>query len=666
MTSQPHLIRTRFIGFLSVVGWSATTKRPYARRISGNNPRILQSRTDAAKACSRQRDRIQAGLRSRAISAALPYSACFQMHGPARCGLERARMKIASFNINNIKRRLPNLLAWLRRGQARRRLPAGAQGDRCASFPPMRCERAGYECGLARAEDLERRRHPRARRDADPDPQRAAGRRGRHAEPLHRGGGQRRAHRLALCAERQPAAGPEIRLQARLARSPRRACRRALRRRRAGRAGRRLQRGADRAATSIRPSPGTTTRCCSRRAARPFGACSRRAGSTRSARCIRTSRCTRSGITCGTAGSATPGLRLDHLLLSADLAARLVELPASTATCAARTTPATMRRSGSSCAMPRAVARRAARQITARRPRRRRRARRAPPSERRTRRPLLVIDGDSFAHRSYHALPKTILRRGKQGRRRHRRLRQLPAAALRDRAAARRAGRLGHARRADLSARAVSRLSERARVRRRAASSSSTRCRSSSPPAASPMPRRRATRPTISSPPRSPPRSGAAAPRWSRAATATRSSSPPTRPRSSIRCAPARWRASARRRCASAMASSPRRCRISSRCAAIPSDKLPGAAGVGPQGRRRSAAPLRLARSRARGRPLCRRRRRSCGSIARSPPWTAAAPLPPLADQAPTWAKASALAREWELNRLADRLAEMGARAGRK
>jgi hypothetical protein len=32
----------------------------------------------------------------------------------------------------------------------------------------------------------------------------------------------------------------------------------------------------------------------------------------------------------------------------------------------------------------------------------------APPD----RRPLLLIDGDSFAHRSYHALPKTILRRG--------------------------------------------------------------------------------------------------------------------------------------------------------------------------------------------------------------------------------------------------------------
>jgi DNA polymerase I len=29
-------------------------------------------------------------------------------------------------------------------------------------------------------------------------------------------------------------------------------------------------------------------------------------------------------------------------------------------------------------------------------------------------RPLLAIDGDSFAHRAYHALPKTILRKGKR------------------------------------------------------------------------------------------------------------------------------------------------------------------------------------------------------------------------------------------------------------
>lgn len=31
------------------------------------------------------------------------------------------------------------------------------------------------------------------------------------------------------------------------------------------------------------------------------------------------------------------------------------------------------------------------------------------------RRPLLIIDGDSFAHRAYHALPKTIRRRGNKG-----------------------------------------------------------------------------------------------------------------------------------------------------------------------------------------------------------------------------------------------------------
>jgi DNA polymerase-1 len=37
-----------------------------------------------------------------------------------------------------------------------------------------------------------------------------------------------------------------------------------------------------------------------------------------------------------------------------------------------------------------------------------RQKRRAPPE----RRPLLVIDGDSFAHRAYHALPKNILRDG--------------------------------------------------------------------------------------------------------------------------------------------------------------------------------------------------------------------------------------------------------------
>jgi DNA polymerase-1 len=38
--------------------------------------------------------------------------------------------------------------------------------------------------------------------------------------------------------------------------------------------------------------------------------------------------------------------------------------------------------------------------------------RQAQSAVRKTRRPLLVIDGDSFAHRAYHALPKNILRDG--------------------------------------------------------------------------------------------------------------------------------------------------------------------------------------------------------------------------------------------------------------
>ena len=40
----------------------------------------------------------------------------------------------------------------------------------------------------------------------------------------------------------------------------------------------------------------------------------------------------------------------------------------------------------------------------------------------------------------------------------------------------------------------------------------------------------------------------------------------------------------------------------------------------------------------------------------------AKAPLPPLKDQRPSWAKASALARDWQLNALADRLAKLAER----
>jgi DNA polymerase I len=87
-----------------------------------------------------------------------------------------------------------------------------------------------------------------------------------------------------------------------------------------------------------------------------------------------------------------------------------------------------------------------------------------------------------------------------------------------------------------------------------------------------------------------------------------------------------------------------------------PSDRLPGARGVGAVGagdvlRRYGTLENVLAAGRfatqAEELRLYRR-------IATMDP---TAPLPPLRNQAPSWDKASALARDWELNALADRLA---------
>jgi DNA polymerase I len=89
-----------------------------------------------------------------------------------------------------------------------------------------------------------------------------------------------------------------------------------------------------------------------------------------------------------------------------------------------------------------------------------------------------------------------------------------------------------------------------------------------------------------------------------------------------------------------------------------PSDRLPGAKGIGPKG---AAGLLRkyatLDEMLAAGRfPAQAEELRLYRRIATM---DATAPLPALADQAPTWAEAAALARDWELNRLADRLAEL-------
>ena len=86
-----------------------------------------------------------------------------------------------------------------------------------------------------------------------------------------------------------------------------------------------------------------------------------------------------------------------------------------------------------------------------------------------------------------------------------------------------------------------------------------------------------------------------------------------------------------------------------------PSDKLPGARGVGPKG---AAALLRkygtLDAALRDGRfPTQAEELRLYRSIATM---DKSAPLPPLRDQTPTWDKAAVLARHWELNRLSERL----------
>ncbi len=89
-----------------------------------------------------------------------------------------------------------------------------------------------------------------------------------------------------------------------------------------------------------------------------------------------------------------------------------------------------------------------------------------------------------------------------------------------------------------------------------------------------------------------------------------------------------------------------------------PSDKLPGAKGVGPKGaasllRKYGTLENALADGQFAAQAQDLRLYRSIATM------DASAPLPSLRDQTPAWATASALAREWELNRLADRLAEL-------
>jgi exodeoxyribonuclease III len=93
-----------------------------------------------------------------------------------------------------------------------------------------------------------------------------------------------------------------------------------------------------------------------------------------------------------------------------------------------------------------------------------------------------------------------------------------------------------------------------------------------------------------------------------------------------------------------------------------PSDKLPGARGVGPKGaadllRRYGTLEDILAAGRFPAEADVLRLYRSIATM------NAAAPLPSLGSQTPTWATASALAHTWGLKQLADRLVDTATRS---
>ena len=227
-------------------------------------------------------------------------------------------------------------------------------------------------------------------------------------------------------------------------------------------------------------------------------------------------------------------------------------------------------------------------------------ARRGPVS-----RPLLVVDGDSLAHRAYHALPKSM-----------RRAEGKPSNALvgfsnflmrlwqaeEPRAVAR---RLGHAHRADVQARAVRRLPGWSRVRRRAPRAARSPARARALVRVRRCEGRRATRPTTFS-----------RLRWSTKRNRAATSVVVTSDRDSFQLASEHTTILQPTRGVSELARvgpAEVRERYSVDPAQVPdfialrgdpSDKIPGAPRRRPEDGRESAGAVRDARGDARGRPV--------------------------------------------------------------
>jgi hypothetical protein len=130
---------------------------------------------------------------------------------PTRC-CRTCEVKIATYNVNGVNGRLPVLLRWLAEEPARHRRPAGVEGANRTIFRKAAIRDLGYDAiwhgqkswngvaMLSRVGEIHETRRGLPRRSRP------------IAEPLHRGGHQRHPDRRSLSAQRQSAAGPQVRL----------------------------------------------------------------------------------------------------------------------------------------------------------------------------------------------------------------------------------------------------------------------------------------------------------------------------------------------------------------------------------------------------------------------------------------------------------------------